>query len=106
MALKNRAEDEVIYFKAALDKSQDTAQKITLLLDDKNKNKESTIEWEKAIKALEFRISNQEKTEKEKASREEKILRQNRILKRALDAEKAKIEKERNKSFFQKLFGG
>lgn len=95
-AIKNRAEDEVEYFKSALEKSQETAQKVTMLLEDRSSK--GAGEWEKSLKALESRIANQEATAKEEKERADKILRQNRALKKALDEEK-------NKSFFKKLFG-
>ena len=92
--------------KGALAKAQD----VTLLLENNSKQNESGAgDWQKAIadmqlqsandkKALENRIANEEKSRKEDKERSEKILRQNRALKAALDAEK-------KKSFFQKLFG-
>lgn len=95
-AIKNRAEDEVEYFKSALEKSQETAQKVTMLLEDKSNSGGG--EWEQSLKALEARIANQEKSVKEEKERAEKILRQNRVLKKALDAEK-------NKSIWKKIFG-
>jgi hypothetical protein len=95
-ALKNKVEDDVEYFKIALEKSQETAQKVTMLLEGKKES--GAGEWEKSLKALENRISNQEKTAKDTAEKEQKIIRQNRALKKALD-------EERNKSFFKKLFG-
>ena len=70
----------------------------TILLEDRSKKDEQGREWEKSLRALEARISNQETTAKEDKERADKILRQNRALKKALDEEK-------NKSFFKKLFG-
>ena len=95
-AIKNKVEDEVEYFKSALEKAQETAQKVTMLLEDKRDN--GAEEWDKSLKALETRITNQEATAKEEKERADKILRQNRALKKALDEEK-------NKSFFKKIFG-
>ena len=95
-AIKIRAEDEVEYFKSALEKSQETAQKVTLLLEDKSNS--GAGEWQQSLKALEARIANQEKSAKEDKERADKILRQNRALKQALDAEK-------NKSIWKKIFG-
>jgi hypothetical protein len=95
-ALKSRVEDDVDYFKTALEKAQETAQKVTMLLE--NKKDSGAGEWEKSLKALENRLANQEKVSKETAEKEQKIIRQNRALKKALD-------EERNKSFFKKIFG-
>lgn len=92
-------EQETEKWQAAFDKAQATADKITALLTDKTQEKDSGAgEWDKSLKTLENRISNQEKTAKDTAEKEQKIIRQNRALKKALD-------EERNKSFFKKLFG-
>ena len=68
------------------------------LLEDQREKASGAGEWEKQLKAVEARISNQETATKEEKERAEKILRQNRALKKALDA-------ERNKSIWQKMFG-
>ncbi len=54
--------------------------------------------WEKSIKALEARLANQERAEKKREEREEKVLRQNQALRKALKA-------EREKGFLKKFFG-
>ena len=96
--LKRKAEEQVDYFKEALEKAQETSQKITLLLEDKTKDNEKENRWQSSIEALESRIANQENKAKEEQERAQKILRQNQALKKAL-------EEEKNKSFWQKLFG-
>ena len=79
----------------SLKTSPEGHNRATLLLE----NQQGGVgEWEKSIKALEVRLANQEKAEKERGQREEKILRQNRALKKALDEEKSK-------GFFKKIFG-
>lgn len=95
-ALRKRAEEEIEYYKSALEKAQETAQKVTLMLEDKSG--EGRGDWDRAITALEKRIANQEKVAKEREDREQRLLKQSRALKKALD-------KEKSKSFFQKLFG-
>ena len=60
-----------------------------------SQNKLKNPGWKSAIQGLEGRIANQEDEHKKER---DKILRQAQALKKALDAEK-------NKSFFQKLFG-
>ena len=67
---------------------KEQTKRITLLLDNRNSG---AGEWEKSFKALEERLANQEKAEKE-------FERQNKRLKKAL-------QEERKKGFFQKLFG-
>ena len=96
--LREEIKDEVTYFKEQIALEKEEKKKITLLLED-HRNKEGRGEtWEKSIKALEQRLANQERSAKEREDREQRILKQNRGLKKAL-------EQEKNKGFFQKLFG-
>ncbi len=81
---------------SALSKAQDGYNSITRLLE--NQSESGAGEWEKAMKALEARLANQEKAEKAREQREEKILRQNKALRNAL-------QEERSRGFFKKLFG-
>ena len=83
---------------SSLKKAQETAHNVTLLLENNVTNKDNGNDWQKSMKAVESRISNQEKKSKEEKELTNKILRQNQALKKALDAEK-------NKSIWQKLFG-
>lgn len=92
-----------------LKQTLNTQNNLTALLEDK---RGGTGEWEKSVKALEARIANQEKAEKERREREQKILNQNRRLKEALTKKqeelanrKKELDNEKNKTFFQKLFG-
>jgi predicted site-specific integrase-resolvase len=90
-------EDQLDILKEALNKAQDGYNSITKLLEDKSSQEDKSAEWQKSIKALEKRITNQEtetKAEKEKAQR---IQKQNHYLKKVL-------EEERNKSLFERLF--
>ncbi len=96
-------ESQIDSVQKTLDKLQQAHGQTVALLEHKTNNGGGA--WEKSIKAMEQRLSNQEKAAKEKAEREEKILRQNKLLKRALASEKEKLEVEQNKTFFQKLFG-
>jgi hypothetical protein len=97
--VQNR-QQETERWQEAFDKAQSTADKITTLLEDHRTSKkdDGAGEWDKSLKALESRIANQEATAKEEKERADKILRQNRALKKALDEEKSK-------GFFKKLFG-
>lgn len=96
--LKRKAEEQVDYFKGALEKAQETSQKITLLLENKSQDSEKEDKWQSSIQALESRIANQETKAREEEERAQKILRQNQALKKQL-------EEEKNKSFLAKLFG-
>ena len=90
-------EDQIDNLKDSLKLAQEGHNKATILLEHKSSDSDKT-DWEKSLKAMESRISNQEKSVKEEKELTQKILRQNQSLKRALDAEK-------NKSFWKKLFG-
>lgn len=104
-ALKSKAEDEVDYFKTALDKAQETAKQVTLLLEDKSEESRGADKWDSTFKALENRIANQEKAAKEREERERKLLDENRRIKQAYSKQKKALEEEKNKSFWNKLFG-
>lgn len=98
--LTNRQE-ETERWKEAFDKAQSTADKITALLEDqsvKSRHATDKDEWKKTLTELETRIANQEKTTQEKEAEAEKIIQQNKVLKKALT-------EEQSKGFFKKLFG-
>ncbi len=82
----------------ALSKAQDGQNRLTLLLEDQRSKESGAGAWEKSIKALEARLANQERAEKKRDEREEKVLRQNQALRKALKA-------EREKGFLKKFFG-
>lgn len=108
----NDLENEKEKWEKLAQESQTTANRITLLLEDQTNKADKDDNWQKSIKALESRIANQEKAEKERQEREKKLLDENERIKRAysrqkkeLEAEKQKVEEEKNKGFFKKLFG-
>ncbi len=82
-----------------LDKQMEQAKRVTLQLEHHSSKDGGTQELERAFKALEARLANQEKAQKDINEREDKILRQNRALKKALTS-------EREKGFFEWLFAG
>jgi len=96
-------EEQLDSMKQSLDKAQDGYNQITKLLEDKTS--ESGGEWQKTMKALESRIANQEKAEKDRQEREQKLLDENKRIKQAYSKQKKALEAEQNKGFFQKLFG-
>ncbi len=116
-ALKMKVEESLDYFKEALEKAQETAQKVTLLLEDQRSTKnEPDNSWQKSLKALEDRIANQEAAVQEKVALEAEKTAQEVKEKEELKAqleEKDKIlaEKEaalaleKKKSFIHKLLG-
>jgi hypothetical protein len=91
---KKQFEEQIENLQDSLKLAQEGHNKATFLLEHKQSG---TGDWEKALKAMEARISNQEKAEKERAEREQKILRQNQALKKAL-------QEEQNKGFLKRLF--
>ncbi len=91
-----RLEHEKDQIRQDLEDQKDQAKRITMLLEDKSND--GAGDWGSSLKALEQRIANQEQQQKTEKERAQKILQQNRALKKALDAEK-------NKSILQKLFG-
>ncbi len=88
-------EDQVQNLQDSLKLAQEGHNKATLLLENKS---DDGNQWQMALKAIEERVANQENKAKEEQERAQKILRQNQALKKAL-------EEEKNKSFWQKLFG-
>ncbi len=91
---REQYEARIESLEATLKRSQD----ITFLLEDQRDKENRAGEWEKSIKALEARLANQEKAEKDRKEREEKILRQNKALRKAL-------HEERSRGLLKKLFG-
>ncbi len=89
-------ESQIEHLKETLAKAQEGHNKVTMLLE--HHQKAGAGEMEKSLKALEERLLNQEKAEQARQVREQKILRQNQALKKAL-------QEEKNKGFFKKLFG-
>lgn len=89
----------------ALQKSQDTQKQMTLLLEDQRQKDDGAGEWQKSMKAMESRIANQEKNEKERAEREQKIIDENKRLKQMALRHKNALQAEKDKTFLQRLFG-
>jgi len=71
-------EDQINHLRETLAKAQDGQNKLTLMLEHHSNNDKSS-DLEKSVKALEEKISNQER-----------VMRQNQALKKALEAEKNK----------------
>ncbi len=95
---RNTFEEQIDYLRTKLDEANSETKKLTALITDQTTKDVRAGEWEKSFKALEARLANQETASKEIKEREEKILRQNKALKNAL-------QEERSRGFFKKLFG-
>ncbi|MCP4373755.1 MAG: hypothetical protein GY797_37490 [Deltaproteobacteria bacterium] len=98
-------EDQVDNLKDSLRLAQEGHNKATFLLEDNSSKEAGAGGWEKVTKALEARLANQEKAEKEREEREGKTIRQNKALRKALQEEREALKEEKNKGFFKKLFG-
>ena len=94
---REQFEERIEHLQSSLDKAQENQGKTTLLLEHYTKEGRGA-DWEKALSALEDRISNQEKSIKEDAEKTQKLLKQKKALEEALKA-------ERSKGFFERLFG-
>lgn len=96
-----RLEREKEEIRADLEEQRAQARRITLLLEHKLENKvtEGAGEWQKAFEALEKRIANGE----DKAQRELDEVKRN-AARQVLRYKKA-YEEEKQKPFWQKLFG-
>lgn len=103
--LREELKDEIVYFKEQVMLEKEEKKKITLLLEDHRQKQNRDGAWEKSIKALEQRIANQEKAAKDRAEVEQKILDENRRLKKAYSNQRKALESEKSKSLWQKLFG-
>jgi hypothetical protein len=90
-----RLEEEKEKVREDLDDQKVQTNRITLLLENKTSGGG---EWQKSIDALEKRLTNQESAITERREKEQRILKQNRALKKTL-------EEERKKSFWKKVFG-
>lgn len=91
-------DNENDYVKSLLEEEKTERKKANNLLEDHRKEASRVDAWDKSLRAMEQRIANNEKAMKEESARFEKIRLQNKGLKRALEA-------QRNRSFFQRLFG-
>lgn len=98
-------EEERNFLRERLTEAQEGQKRMTLLLENKSKDSDGNSDWQKSVKALESRIANQEKAEKDRQEREQKLLDENKRIKQAFSRQKKELEAEKNKGFFQKLFG-
>lgn len=93
-----RLEDEKSEIREDLQDQKEQAKRITLLLE--NQSNKGAGDWEKALKALEERISNQEKTSKEAEEKAKKLEEENLKLKKAITAKEQALQEEKSKGFF------
>jgi chromosome segregation ATPase len=89
----------------SLQEAQESNKTFQKLLEDQRPSQDGVGEWDKQFKALEARLANREKEDKERREREEKILSENNRLKEIAKRQKRALEAEKNKNLWQKLFG-
>lgn len=98
------------YFKAQIDNQAESIKNFTKLLEDQRSDKTDTNDdWKKSIKALEEKIANQEKENKEKAEREakerEEIKQQLEEKEKLIREREEALELEKHKSFIHRMLG-
>ncbi len=98
----NSKDNETDFLKKLLEEEKAERKAANNLLED-HRGKES--KWDQQFRAIEQRLANQEKQAKERAENEEKLLNENKRIKQAYSKQKKVLEAEKNKGFFQKLFG-
>lgn len=91
-------EEKSDFLEKLLEQEKEEKRRMTLLLEDHSKKYDRGAEWEKTLKAMEVRISNQEKNNVEYKERAIKAMQMNRKLKQELEA-------ERNRTFWGRVFG-
>jgi len=92
---REQLQSQIDRLEGALERSQDSHNRMTHLLEDRSSG---VGEWEKSFKALETRVVNQENQFQKEKVEKDQAKRQIERLKRALG-------EEQNKTFLQKLFG-
>lgn len=98
---KDSLEEQIDYLRKKLDESTSESRKLTALITDQSQDNKAD-DWQKSLKMLEQRISNQEesaKIEQEKAEEENKKLRDD------LKKEKEALAEEQEKGFWKRLLG-
>ena len=98
-ALRIEAKEQVEYLKEQIQVEKEEKRNMGLQITDQRERADRVGTWEKSIKAMESRIANQEQESKERNQREQKLSKQNQVLRKAL-------QEEKSKGLFGKLFGG
>ena len=98
---KDSLEEQIDYLRKKLDESTSESRKLTALITDQSQDNKAD-DWQKSLKMLEQRISNQEESAKVKQDKAEK---ENKILRNKLEKEKAALAEEQGKGFWKRLLG-
>lgn len=92
-----RLEEEKQAIRSDLEDQKEQNKRVTLLLEHQSTSNSKESDLDRAYKALEARLENQERAAKMKSEKEEKVERENRLLRKAL-------KREREKGWFEKMF--
>ncbi len=98
---KDSLEEQIDYLRKKLDESTSESRKLTALITDQSQDNKAD-DWQKSLKMLEQRISNQEESAKVKQDKAEK---ENKILRDNLEKEKEALAEEQGKGFWKRLLG-
>ena len=98
---KDSLEEQIDYLRKKLDESTSESRKLTALITDQSQDNKAD-DWQKSLKMLEQRISNQEESAKVKQDKAEK---ENKILRDNLEKEKEALAEELGKGFWKRLLG-
>ncbi len=106
---REQFEEQIEYLRKKLDESTSESRKLTALITDQTKKSNNNDDWKQSIKALEDRIANQEKENKEKTEREakerEEIQKQLEEKEKLLKEQEEALELEKHKSFIHRMLG-
>lgn len=98
---KDSLEEQIDYLRKKLDESTSESRKLTALITDQSQDNKAD-DWQKSLKMLEQRISNQEESAKVEQDKAEK---ENKILRNKLEKEKEALAEEQGKGFWKRLLG-
>lgn len=98
---KDSLEEQIDYLRKKLDESTSESRKLTALITDQSQDNKAD-DWQKSLKILEQRISNQEESAKVEQDKAEK---ENKILRNKLEKEKEALAEEQGKGFWKRLLG-
>lgn len=96
-------EQRVEDLEETITESREKAKTFQMLLEDHSKRDKGAGDWEKQIKALEARLSNQ--IDQKDRQAEARIQSIRKAAKKKINEVNAALEKERNKNIIQKIFG-
>ena len=98
-SLRTQSQEHADFLRTQIEAEKEEKNKMSMILtDQRDHSTHQAQEWKNAFEALETKVANQKTAQYEEKAKIQKILKQNNLLKRALQTEK-------KKSVWQKLFG-